>query len=53
MTNRKRRPSELNRASAYYRLAAKADKAGQYKQGAHWRDIADRLVAKYQRERSR
>ena len=44
------RPLRLRQASAYYRLAAKADRAGQHRQGDHYRGVADRLVAEHRRE---
>lgn len=47
----RKRPFRLRQASAYYRLAAKADRAGQYRQGTHYRGIADRLVDRERRER--
>lgn len=46
-----KRPHKLAQASAYFRLAAKADRAGQYKQGEHYRDRAEHLVAQERRER--
>jgi hypothetical protein len=51
-TKRKqKRPAKLASASAYYRLAAKADRAGQGKQAEHWRGVADRLVSSHRRDR--
>jgi hypothetical protein len=43
-----KRPLTLRRASAYYRLASKAERAGNYTGGAHYRKIADRLVRENQ-----
>lgn len=40
-----RRPARLNSARAYYRLAAKAARAGQYRQSERYTRVADRLVA--------
>ena len=45
------RPLLLRQASAYYRLAAKATKAGQYKQAEFYRGVADRKVAQNRRDR--
>jgi hypothetical protein len=42
----------LSRARAFYRLAAKAERAGQYTQGEQYRKIAERLVAEDRREGS-
>lgn len=41
----KKRPALLTQASAYFRLAAKADRAGNHTQGARYRKIADGKVA--------
>jgi hypothetical protein len=46
----KQRSLRLRRASAYFRLAAKADRAGQHRQGDHWRGVANRLVEENRRE---
>lgn len=46
----RQRPFKLRQASAYYRLAAKADRAGDYCTGRHYRAIADRRVAENQRD---
>lgn len=43
----RRRPSKLAQASAYWRLAAKADKAGQPVQADRYRQIADSRYAEY------
>ena len=45
------RPLRLRQASAYFRLAAKADRAGNAVQARHYRDVADRLVAQERRDR--
>lgn len=37
-------PSKLASARAYYRLAARSERAGDYRTGAHYRRIAERLV---------
>lgn len=47
-----KRPQKLSQASAYYRLAAKADRAGQSTQAAHYRRIADRFVVEHQRQKA-
>jgi hypothetical protein len=47
------RPLRLRQASAYFRLAAKADRAGNDVQARHYRDVAERLVATERRERER
>jgi hypothetical protein len=47
---KKQRPLKLRRASAYFRLAAKADRAGNYIQARQYRDIADRLVESNRRD---
>lgn len=39
-----KRPHKLIQASAYFRVAAKFDRARQYKQAEHYRNIAERLV---------
>lgn len=46
---RKKRPALLSQASAYYRLAAKADRAGNHTEAARYRGIADRRVAQHRR----
>lgn len=43
--------ARLSRARAYWRLAAKADRAGQSARGRQYRAIADRLHAEYLRNR--
>ena len=50
---RKPRPLKLRRASAYYRLAAKATRAGNYVQARHYRGLADRLVDENRRDTER
>lgn len=44
MATRKRRPYLLNQASAYYRVAAKAHRAGRYTEAEYYRRLADRMV---------
>lgn len=39
----------LSQASAYFRLAAKSERAGQHTQAAHYRGIAERKVAQHRR----
>lgn len=39
----------LSSASAYYRLAAKARRAGNYQQAKHYEGVADRKMAEYRR----
>lgn len=45
-----KRPLRLRQASAYFRLAAKADRARQYPQAKLYRELAERLVAQNRRE---
>jgi hypothetical protein len=47
---RKQNP-KLASARAYYRLAAKAERASSYTLAGQYRDRADRLVAEAQRQR--
>jgi len=47
------RPLALRQASAYYRLAAKAERAGNYRGAERYRAIADRFVDSNRRERER
>lgn len=47
----RRQPRRLASARAYYRLAAKAEQAGQGRLREHYRNLADRLVAEERRER--
>jgi hypothetical protein len=49
---RKPRPLMLRRASAYYRLAAKAMKAGEWASASHYGKLADRLVAENRRQQA-
>ncbi len=49
MPPRRTRPVLLSQASAYFRLAAKADRAGQFTQGEHYRAVAERKVAQHRR----
>lgn len=54
MTKTRKKPSaRLKSARAYYRLAAKADRAGQSRQAEGYRKVADRKVAEDRRERER
>ncbi len=46
-----KRPSRLSRASAYFRLAAKAERNGKYHQGETYRKMAERLVAEHRRQK--
>ena len=45
-----RQRQRIASARAYYRLAAKADRSGNYAQATQYRNVADRLVAADQRE---
>lgn len=47
----RKQPVRLASARAYYRLAAKAERAGQYTTAAHYRRVADRLVTEEARHR--
>jgi hypothetical protein len=47
------RPLRLRQASAYFRLAAKADRAGNDVQARHYRGVAERLVDQERRDRER
>jgi hypothetical protein len=47
----KKVPAKLASARAYWRLAAKAEKAGDYRTAAHYRDTGDRRFREYQRGR--
>lgn len=48
-----RKDPRLSRASAYWRLARKAQRAGNYALAKQYTDTADRLYAAYRRERDR
>ena len=50
MTAKRRVPHKLSQARAYWRLAAKADRQGNYKQGEFYRQIGDRAYRGYLRE---
>lgn len=50
-TNRRRQSPLLAQARAYYRLAAKADLAGNFRQADIYRSHADRLVERNRRNR--
>jgi len=53
MTKPKRKINPyLSSARAYWRLAAKAERAGQSQQARIYRSIADRRYSKYLRDRS-
>lgn len=45
----RKRPALLSQASAYYRNAAKAERAGNYHEADRFRGIADRKVAEHRR----
>lgn len=45
----KRQPALLAQARAYYRLAAKAERAGQYQQADTYRRLADQRVERNRR----
>lgn len=47
-----RRDPKLSRMSAYQRLAAKADRAGQRHTAARYRQIAERAYNEYLREKA-
>jgi hypothetical protein len=46
----KRVPAKLASARAYWRLAAKADRAGNYALGRQYRATGDRRYREYQRD---
>ena len=48
---RKKLPARLASARAYYRLAAKAERASQFTLAGQYRDRADRLVREHRRDR--
>jgi len=43
-------PAKLATARAYWRLAAKAERAGNYRERDHWRSTGDRFYRMYQRD---
>jgi hypothetical protein len=49
MTTRRKMPALLASARAYYRLAAKAEKAGNYREAGRYRGLADRKVREHRR----
>lgn len=49
----KKRPLKLRRASAYFRLAEKSRRAGEYKAADRYRDMANRLVDQNRRDAER
>lgn len=49
----RQRPLKLRRASSYYRLAAKAERMGLYRDADRYRKMADRLVDENRRDRER
>jgi hypothetical protein len=51
MSAKKRVPAKLASARAYWRLAAKAERAGDYRTAGHYRSIGDRRFKEYQRDR--
>jgi hypothetical protein len=46
---RKQLPLLVRQAHAYYRLAAKADRAGEFVRGTQLRGVADRKMAQHHR----
>jgi hypothetical protein len=53
MTGRRKPvPAALSQARAYWRLAAKAERAGQYAQADSYRKTADRRHAEYLRNKA-
>ena len=46
-----RRNPKTNSARAYYRIAAKFQRAGQHQQAEHYRKVADRLTDQVRRDR--
>jgi hypothetical protein len=50
-TSRKRQHPKLAQARAYYRLAAKASRAGEHGLWEHYHKVADRLVDQVRAER--
>ena len=44
-------PTQLASARAYWRLAVKFERAGNYKQGEHYRNVGDRFYRRYQRDK--
>jgi hypothetical protein len=46
----KQQPIALRSARSYWRLAAKARRAGNYKQGDHWQGVGDRRYQEYLRQ---
>lgn len=51
--NRKESARKMRQAVAYERVAAKAERAGNWRQGQHWRRVADRFRAQAARARER
>jgi hypothetical protein len=45
----RKQPALLAQARAYYRLAVKAERAGQYRLRDHYRSLADQRVARHRR----
>lgn len=43
-------PAQLARARAYWRLAAKAERAGSHSMAEHYRRMAERAYAGYRRQ---
>ena len=50
MTTRKV-PAKLSTARAYWRVAAKFEKAGDYRQAEHYRSVGDRFHRAYLRDK--
>lgn len=50
MTRRKRQPHKLAVAHSYWRLAVKAEHAGQWRNAEHYTRLADRAFREYRRE---
>jgi RecA-family ATPase len=53
MTTRRRVPRKLSTARAYWRLAAKAERAGDTRQADRYTALADRSYRAYQRDQQR
>jgi hypothetical protein len=49
-TTTHKRPAKLASASAYFRIAAKFERSGNFAQALHYRGVADRLVAAHRRD---
>lgn len=53
MSGQRKRPLALRQASAYYRLARKAERAGNWRQAEQYRRTADRKVDENRRNAAR